>query len=76
MAPDARGAIQRVVVVDVTIGALTRRHRMHAGQSKSCRGVVKLAIGPLHRVVALLAGRRKTCVCDRSGGRGEIFLVT
>ena len=76
MAPDARGAIQRVVVIDVTIGALARWHRMHAGQSKSRRGVVKLAVAPLHRIMALLAGRGKTCVCDRSGGAGEIFLVT
>jgi hypothetical protein len=76
MAPDARSAIQRVVVIDVTIGALARWHRMHAGQSKSRRGVVKLAIAPLHRVMALLAGRGKTCVCDWRGRGGEIFLVT
>src|ERR1700687_4986933 len=76
MAPYARGAIQRVVVIDVTIGALTRRRSMHARQSKSRRGVVKLAVAPPHRVMALLAGRGKTCVRDRSGGAGEIFLVT
>ena len=76
MAPDARGAVQRVVVIDVTIGALARWHRMHAGQSKSRRGMVKLAVAPLHGVMALLAGRGKTCVCDRGGGASEIFLVT
>ena len=76
MAPYARGAVQRVVVIDVTIGALTWRHRMHSRQDKPSRGVVKLAAAPLHRVMALLAGRRKTCVRDRSRGAGEIFLVT
>ena len=76
MATNARGAVQRVVIVDVTISALTRWHRMHAGQSKSRRGMVKLAVAPLHRVMALLAGRGKTCMRDRCGGAGEIFLVT
>jgi hypothetical protein len=76
MAPYARGAVQRVVVIDVTIGALTRWHRMHAGQSKSRRRVVKLAVAPLHCVMALLARRGKTCVRDRSRGAGEIVLVT
>ena len=76
MAPYARGAIQRVVVIDVTIGALARWHRMHSRQDEPGRGVVKLAVAPLHRVMALLARRRKTCVRDRSRGAGEIFLVT
>ena len=76
MATDARGGLQAVVVVDVTVGALTRWHSMHAAQNKPGRGVVELAVAPLRRVMALLAGRGKTCVRDRSGCTGEIFLVT
>ena len=76
MAVYARGAVQRVVVIDVTIGALTRRYGVHACQHKPCRRMVELAVGPLHGVMALFAGRRKARVRHRRGGAGEIFLVT
>ena len=63
----ASRAVQRVVVIDVTVRALARRHRMHAGQRKACRGVVELPIAPLHRVVALLACGGESRVRYRSG---------
>ena len=70
----AQSAIQRVVVVDVTIGAAARRHRMRVGQRKPGCRVVKLAIGPLNGVVAGIASRRE----PRSGvryGCGRIVVI-
>ena len=60
-------AVQRVVVVEVAIGALPGRYRVQARQRKAGRGVVKLAISPLHGVMALLtrggeAGMGHGCV--------------
>ena len=55
----AQSAIQRVVVVDVTIGATARRHCMRVSQREAGCRVVKLAIGPLNRVVAGIASRRE-----------------
>ena len=54
---DARRAVQRVVVVNVAVRTLARRNGVQARQSKASGGVIKFAIGPQHRVVALLAGR-------------------
>ena len=51
---------QVVIVVDVTINALSRRHGVHAGQSESRGRVIELTIRPLHRVMTLLAGRRES----------------
>ena len=76
MARHAGGAVQGVVIVDVAVGALSRRHRMHARQNEPCRGVVKLGIAPLHRVMALFASRREAGVRHRCGRAGEILLVT
>ena len=76
MARHACSAVQGVVIVDVTVGALTRRHRMHARQNEPCRRVVELTIAPLHRVMALFAGGREAGVRHRSGRAGKIFLVT
>ena len=59
---------QVVVVVDVAVGALPRRHRVQASQRESCRLVVKLSVGPLHGIVALLAGRGEATVRYRCGG--------
>ena len=43
---------QIVIVVDVAIGAGTRRHRMHAGQRKVYCGVVERHRRPASRGVA------------------------
>jgi hypothetical protein len=55
----AVGIGQVVVVVDVAVGAQPRRHRVHAGQRESCRGVVEGAIRPQNRVVTAFASRRE-----------------
>jgi len=75
VAAHAGAGVQAVVVVDVAIGALPGRHGVHAGQGEAGRGVVKFAVGPLHRVVALLAGRRKARVRHRRGGLVVVILV-
>ena len=46
VARHAGRAVQSVVVVDVAVRARARWHRMHACQSESGRGVIKLAVGP------------------------------
>ena len=79
---------QVVVVVDVTVRALARRHGMRTGQNESGRGVIELAIGPGHRVVTLLAGGRESgmrhrrrrrvvvgLVATDTGGRGDVVIV-
>ena len=76
VATHAARAVQRVVVVDMAIGALARRNRVHAGQSESSRGVVELSIGPLHYVMTLFACRGETSMRHRARRAGEILLVT
>jgi len=76
MAGHAGSAVQSVVAVNVTIGALAGRIRVQAGQGKAGGGVIKLAVGPLHDVMALLTRCGEAGVWHRSRGAGEIFLVT
>ena len=84
----ASGAGQVVIVVNVAIDALARRHGMRTGQNESGRGVIELAIGPGHRVVTLLAGGRESgmrhrrrrrvvvgLVATDTGGRGDVVIV-
>ena len=56
---------QVVVVVDVAIGASSRRHHVQASQGEARRRMVKLGIRPGNRVVAGLARRREPAVIDR-----------
>jgi hypothetical protein len=76
VARHASSAVQSVVAVDVAIGALSRRICVQAGQRKAGGGVIELAVGPLHDVMALLTRCGETSVRHRSRGAGEIFLVT
>ena len=57
---NARRSGQAVVVVDVTIRALARRHRVRSRQRESGSAVVERRIGPGTGAVALLAGLRET----------------
>ena len=59
MATHAGGCGDVVIPVYVTIEALTRRHRVCSGQSKSGAGVVEFAVGPEHGVMATRARRRE-----------------
>ena len=70
----AQSAIQRVIVVDVAIGAAARWHRMRISQREPGGRVIKLAIRPLNGVVAGIASRREPgrSVCY---GRGRIVVV-
>lgn len=54
-------AAQVVVVIHVAVGALTRRHRVHARKWEVRRRMIKRRIRPRHRVVAESAGLRKAC---------------
>lgn len=60
MARVAECAVQRIVVVDVAIGAETRWHRMRTRQLEAGTGVVERGIRPLHRIVAGPARRGET----------------
>ena len=71
----ARRAVERVVIADVTIGALPGGHGVHARQSKAGDGVIKRGVGPLHGVVTLFAGGGKAGVWHRRGRAVEILLM-
>jgi len=65
VASHASSTAQRVVVVDVAVRARAWWNGVHAGQSESRRRVIKFAVGPQHRIVALLTGRRESSVRHR-----------
>jgi hydrogenase maturation factor len=65
---------QVVVVIDVAIGALTRRHGMQSRQCKSGSRVIELAIGPSHSVVTLQTSRGETRV-RHGADRGVVILL-
>ena len=60
VARHAGRGIQRVVVVDVAIGAGARRHRVHSRQRKPGTVVIECRVCPVVGAVALLARLRKT----------------
>ena len=74
VAGHAGRARQVVVVIDVAIGALARRHGMQPRQCKSGSRVIELAIGPSHRVMTLQTGRRETGV-RHGADRGVVILL-
>jgi len=59
VAGNTGGAGEVVVIVDVAIHALARRHCMATGQRKSCRRVIELRIQPVVCRMAGFAGSRK-----------------
>lgn len=76
VARHAYGAVQRIVIVNVAIGALAWRNSVHSCQHETGRGMVKLSISPLHCVMALFTGIGKAGVRHRTRRAGEILLVT
>jgi hypothetical protein len=52
----AESAVQRIVVVDVAIRALTRRRNVRPGERESGGSVVEFTVRPKHGVVATLTG--------------------
>ena len=86
---DAGCAGQVVIIVDVTIGALPRWNRVHAGEGEGGRVVVEGRIRPRSRVVALLTGLRESGghmvgiggsliilqVAGNAGRAGEVVIV-
>jgi len=60
VAPDASGRQGRVIVVDVTVGALPRRDRVHPGQRERGVVVVEGRVGPQDGVVADFALLRES----------------
>ena len=75
MATDAGRRRDVVVVVDVTVRTLPRRHGMRTRQNESGGRVIELAIRPGHGVVTLRAGCRETGVRHRRGRRVVVGLV-
>ena len=75
---DAGLGADRVIVIGVAIRAGARRHRVQARQREPGRTVVEHAIGPLLRIVALLAsgGERSRHVIDRRSCVVVIGLMT
>ena len=59
MTTDARRIGQSVVVVEVTIRARARWHRVHAAKRESSRVVVERRVRPVAGVMALITGLRK-----------------
>ena len=74
VASHAGGTRQIVVVIDVAIGALARRHGMESRQCESGSRVIERAIGPSHRVMTLQAGRGETGV-RHGADRGIVILL-
>ena len=70
VASHARRVIEFVIVINVAIGALARRHGMFAGQRPARLSVIELAVGPGGGIVTGIARGREVCtdVIDRRLG--------
>lgn len=89
VAGDAGRAGQVVVIVDVAIATLSRRHHVRSGEGKIYQRMVEVRRLPRHRAVALLAGLRKICrnvvgiarslkvlqVAGHAGRAGQIVVI-
>ena len=74
VARDASGAGQVVVIVDVAVGAGSRRHGMTATQREPGSTVIKRSIQPGAGAMALLAGLREVrCHVIRIGRALEVL---
>jgi len=71
MAIHAGRADEVVIVVDMAIGALPRRHGVAGGQGKSDRAVIELGVQPVVGSVATIAGGGKIG-CDVVGASGRL----
>ena len=58
---DTSSGAQAVIVVDVAVGAQPWRHRVRTSEREAGCVVIELAVGPQDRVMASLAGSRKSC---------------
>jgi hypothetical protein len=65
---------QVVVVVDVALTAL-RAGQVESGQRPAGGRVVELAVGPQHRIVAVLARSRETHLDVVNGSGGLVVVV-
>ena len=74
MARVTESAIQRVIVVNVAIGAGARWHHVRSSQLETSTGVVEGTIRPLHGVMASLACRGE-CDCDVIYRRNGVFVI-
>jgi len=68
----AQRAVQGIVVVHVTVGALPRRNRVRARQREASGGVIELAVRPLNGVMTLLARGGEAGVRHR---RGRVVVI-
>ena len=89
VAAHARRSRQIVVIVNVAIRALARRHGVHTRERESCAVVIEGRVQPRTRVVALIAalgevrsyvvGIRRSLkvlqVAAHAGGAGEVVVV-
>src|SRR5580700_9080251 len=89
VATDARRNRNAVVVVDVTIGALARRHHMRTGEREARLGVIESCGLPSRGVVTRIAGLRESAgnvvgirgpleilqMARHAGGGGQAVIV-
>jgi len=75
VAAHAGARVQRVVVVDVAVGAGAWRDCVQSGQGEAGCGMIKFCVGPQHSVVTLLTSRREAGMGDRRRGVVEVGLV-